>query len=159
MMGRKRKQAGLVDCLLGRQIPSALGLERKIDHHDGVLLHDADQQDHADQCHDAEISVEQRQGEHRPDAGGRQGQDRERVNVALVEDAEHDVYGDDGGDDQVRFVRERLLECARGALNVPRIDDGTPSRRMVAPASRTASPSKALGARLKEIVVAMAGPW
>ena len=35
----------------------ALGLEREIDHHDGILLHDADQQDDADHGDDAEIGV------------------------------------------------------------------------------------------------------
>ena len=37
-------------------LPSfALRFEREIDHHDGVLLHDADQEDDADQRDDAEI--------------------------------------------------------------------------------------------------------
>ena len=42
-------QAGLVDRLARRQAALALGLEREVDHHDAVLLDDADQQDDADQ--------------------------------------------------------------------------------------------------------------
>ena len=33
----------------------ALGLEREVDHHDGVLLHDADQQHDADDADDVEV--------------------------------------------------------------------------------------------------------
>ena len=35
----------------------AFGFEREVDHHDGVLLHDADQQDDADERDDVEILV------------------------------------------------------------------------------------------------------
>ncbi len=38
------------------------------------------------------------------------------MNVALVEDAEHDVDGDDRGQDEHGLVRERGLEGARRAL-------------------------------------------
>ena len=72
----------------------ALGGEGEIDHHDGVLLHDADEQDDADQCDDAEVRVGKEQREQGADAGGRQrGEDRDGVHEALVEDAEHDVDG------------------------------------------------------------------
>ena len=41
--------------------------EREVDHHDGVLLDDADQQDDADQRNDIEILVEENQrGNARP---------------------------------------------------------------------------------------------
>ncbi len=35
--------------------PVALGLEREVDHHDGVLLDDADQQHDADDADDVEV--------------------------------------------------------------------------------------------------------
>ena len=55
-----------------------------------------------------ELLVEQDQREERADAGGRQRrEDRDRVDEALVEDAEHDVDGDERGEDQERLVRER----------------------------------------------------
>ncbi len=42
------EQAGLVDRVAGRLALLALRLEREIDHHDRVLLHDADQEHDAD---------------------------------------------------------------------------------------------------------------
>ena len=42
------QQAGLIDRLARRLALVALGLEREVDHHDGVLLDDADQQNDAD---------------------------------------------------------------------------------------------------------------
>ena len=60
--------------------------------------------------------VEQHQRQQRADAGRRQGrQDRDRVNVALVEHAEQDVDRRNGGDDQDRLVVERLRKHLRGA--------------------------------------------
>jgi len=41
--GAEAQQAGLVDGLFSSFVEEALGLQRKVDHHDGVLLHDADQ--------------------------------------------------------------------------------------------------------------------
>ena len=38
------------------------------------------------------------------------------MDVALVEHAQHDVDGDDGGEDQQQLVVERRLEGQRGAL-------------------------------------------
>ena len=72
----------------------ALRLEREVDHHDGVLLHDADQQDDPDQSHHAEFGMKDHQGQNRSDACGRERrQNRERMNVALVEHAQDDVHG------------------------------------------------------------------
>ena len=117
MIGRKRSSAGLVDRVGGRLAAGALGLEREVDHHDGVLLDDADQQNDADQGDHAELGAAEEQGEDGADAGGGQGgEDRDRVDVALVEDAEDDVDGDEGGEDQERLVGERRLERLRRAL-------------------------------------------
>ena len=48
-------------CLINRVVRIlalfALGFEREIDHHDGVLLHDADQQHDADNRHHASIPM------------------------------------------------------------------------------------------------------
>ncbi len=49
MMGRKRSRQASWIASRGDQVPVALGLEREVDHHDGVLLDDADQQDDADE--------------------------------------------------------------------------------------------------------------
>ena len=118
---------------LGRSCPRALGLEGKIDHHDGVLLHDADQQDDADQRDDAELGVHEQQREQRADAGRRQrGKNRDRMNEALVEHSEHDVDGEQRGDDEEWLAGERFLKaCAvPGSCRAP-------SRGM--PMSRSAS--------------------
>ena len=59
------------------------------------------------------------QRQQRADAGRRQGrQDRDGMDVALVEHAQHDVDRDDGGQDQQQLAVERLLEGERGALEV-----------------------------------------
>ena len=56
-----------------------------------------------------------------PDARrGQGGQDRDRVDEALVEHAEDDVDGDERGQDQQGLVGERGLEGLRGALEAAR---------------------------------------
>jgi hypothetical protein len=42
--GAEAQQAGLIDGFDRRQALLALGLQGEVDHHDGVLFHDADQQ-------------------------------------------------------------------------------------------------------------------
>src|ERR1017187_5990992 len=58
--GTEAQQARLVNRIHRRHAFLALGVQGEIDHHDSVLLHDADEQDDADQRDDAEILVEQR---------------------------------------------------------------------------------------------------
>ena len=111
------QQARFVDRFERRLAFLALGFEREVDHHDGVFLHDADQQDDADERDDAEFLVAEQQRENRADAGrGQRGENRDRVDVAFVENAEHDVHGDERGQNQDRFVRERRLERRGRAL-------------------------------------------
>src|SRR5215470_10191019 len=71
--GAEAQQARFVDRLLRGEAPGALGVEREIDHHDGILLDQADEQDHADQPHDAELGIAEDQRQHGADAGGGQG--------------------------------------------------------------------------------------
>ena len=95
----------------------ALGRDREVDHHDAVLLDDADQQDDADQRDQAEVESEHHQDRERADAGRRQRrQDGDRVDVALVENAEDQIDHDQRRQDQQRHGAERLLERLRGAL-------------------------------------------
>ena len=63
----KTQQARLLDRLV-RVESLPLRLEREIDHHDRVLLHDADQQQHADRGDDRELDVEQPQRQRGADA-------------------------------------------------------------------------------------------
>ena len=75
MIGRKRTMRRFEDRLLRRHVVAALPLQREVDHHDGVLLHDADQHDHADkgvkrqrQCRqDRSVSSAPTAAEGRPD--------------------------------------------------------------------------------------------
>ncbi len=104
-------EARLIDCLARGQACAALGVERKIDHHDRIFLDDADQQDQADQRDQAEFGVGRDQRQHRTDPRGGQGrEDRDRVDIAFVEDSEHDVDGKQRGTDQKGLVGERCLK-------------------------------------------------
>ena len=126
--GPEAQQRRLDDGIARRQAARALGLEREVDHHDGVLLDDAHQQDDADQRHERQIEPGEHQRQHRADAGRRQrGQDRERVDEALVEHAEHDVDGDDGGEDQPRLAARASCENSPASpKKLPVTDDGMP---------------------------------
>ena len=139
----------------------ALGLQREVDHHDGVLLHDADQQDDADQRDDVEVVAGDQQRQDRADAGrGQRREDRDRVDVALVEHAEHDVDRHQRGQDQQRLVGQRVLKRLRGALEA-RLDARREADLAARPAwiAFTASPSETPGARLNESVTTGNCPW
>ena len=72
----------------------ALGIEREIDHHDRVLLHDANEQNDSNKRDDAEIGTAKDQREQRAHSGGRQRRkDRDRMNVAFIKNAQNDVDG------------------------------------------------------------------
>ena len=57
------EQAGLVNRLLGAFPLFALGIQGKVDHHDAVLLDDADQKDDADNGDDVELGAAEHQSE------------------------------------------------------------------------------------------------
>ena len=87
----------------------AFGLEREVDHHDRVLLDDADQEDDADDRDDVEIMAGDDQRQQRAHARRRQGRENgDRVDEALIEHAQHDIDRDDGGQDQQHFVGQGL---------------------------------------------------
>ena len=118
---RAEAQEGcLDDRFLGRGALIA-ALDGKIDHHDGILLHDADQHDHADHGDDAEIHAKQLQGDQRADAGRRQArQNRQRVDEVLIEDAQNDVDHQDGREQQHALIGDRLLKDLSAALEARR---------------------------------------
>jgi hypothetical protein len=60
------QQAGVVDGVAGAFAEAAHALEGDVDHHDGVLLDDADEQDHADHRDQAELGVDGHQRQQRP---------------------------------------------------------------------------------------------
>jgi hypothetical protein len=95
--------------------------------------------------------------EQRADARRRQRrQDRDGMDVALVEHAEHDVHGDDRGEDQPDLVSsdERNAAAAPCSFTCADRHVDVALRRSIA---FTASPSDAPCARLNEIVAA--GNW
>ena len=117
--GPEADQAAFVDRLHRRLAFLALGFQREIDLHDRVLLHDADQHHQADEGIDVEIDVKHHQRQQRADTGRRQsGKNRQRMNVAFVQHAQHDVNHQDRDDQQQRQVLERTLEGLRGAFEV-----------------------------------------
>ena len=95
----------------------ALRLEREIDLHDRVLLDDPDQHHQPDERVDIELVAEQVQGDERAEARGRQpGENRDRVDVALVQHPQHDVDDADRDEQQQAEVGHRLLEGLRRSL-------------------------------------------
>ena len=91
----------LADRLGRRQAFLALGGDGEVDHHDAVLLHDADEQDRADEGDEAEFVAEQHERGERAKARRRQRrQDGQRVNETLVEHAEDQIDADQRREDQ-----------------------------------------------------------
>ncbi len=58
--GAEPEEAALEDGL-GRRLASRLRLQGEVDHHDGVLLHDADQHDDPDEGVDVQVVAEEQQ--------------------------------------------------------------------------------------------------
>src|SRR5208282_6867649 len=97
----------------------ALRIQREIDHHDAVLFDNADQKHETDDGNDAEILAEKDQCEKSPDTGGwKRGKNRDRMDEALVQDAEDDVDGDKSGEDEQRHVGERVAKGCGSALEI-----------------------------------------
>ena len=70
---------------------------------------------------DVQLDAEEHQREQRADAGRRQAREnRERMDEALVEDAEHDVDHQDRQHQQDAHALQRALERLRRALEAAR---------------------------------------
>ena len=94
----------------------AFSRQSKIDHHDRILFYDADQQNNSDNGDNRQIRVGEHHGQERADPCRRQGgKNRNGMNVAFVEYAQHKVDGDECGRDQQRFAAERILVRLRGS--------------------------------------------
>ena len=111
------EEAGLKDGVDRRFAFFSFGFEGEVDHHDGVFLDDADEQDQADQGDDAEIGAADEERQECADAGGgERGEDRDGVDVAFVKNAQNDVDGDESGENQNQFVGEGCFEGGGGSL-------------------------------------------
>ena len=69
MIGPETDQACLVYGLPGAFPLFSFPIQGEVDHHNGVLLHDTDQQDNPDQGHDAEFRPGYDQCKDGPDTG------------------------------------------------------------------------------------------
>src|SRR5271156_3154653 len=115
--GTETQQASLVDRLLGAFAFLAFRFQREIDHHNAVLFHDPNEQDNSYQRNDAQFGSANQESQNRANARGRQrGKNRERMNIALVKNAQHDVNGYERRQNQYRLRAQRRLERCRGAL-------------------------------------------
>ena len=96
-------------------------------------------------------------------ADARRGQrrdDRDRVDVALVEHAQDDVDRDDRREDEQRLAGERLVEGLRGPHEVARTLGGRPMRRLRrVDGRRRRRRATRPRRRLNEIVTAGNCPW
>src|ERR1700712_179329 len=87
--GPETQQTRLIDSLARRFALLALGFKREVDHHDGVFLHDPDQQHNANDPDDVQIVPGNHQRKQRADAGGGQrGKNRDWMDEALVQHAQ-----------------------------------------------------------------------
>ena len=94
----------------------ALGHQGKIDHHDGILFHQPDQQHDADDGNDVEVILEDQQRQHGPDAGrGQGGDDGQRMHQALIKDAKNNVHSQQSGGYQDGLGGQRRLVGLQGA--------------------------------------------
>src|SRR5207237_51582 len=85
--------------------------------HDRVLLHDSDEHDQADETVNVQIHLEEVKSDQGSEDGRRQaGQNRQRVDVALIKDAQHDVDHEDGDAEQQGEILYGIFKLACGSL-------------------------------------------
>ena len=117
--GTKAEQACLIDGVRGVQPPMALCVQRKVDHHNAILLHDADQQNKADDRDHAQVLMkEEQRKEGSYTRRGQRGENGDGVNEALVKYAEDNVDRNQRGKDQQRHIRERVAKGCRRSLKI-----------------------------------------
>src|SRR5438552_1589362 len=117
----KRRDASSRDGSGEAERAAAARLDREVDHHDPVLLHEADEEDDADEGVDRELGLEDEERQERAEAGeGKRRQDRERVEEVLVQDAEHHVDDEDGHEEEEPQPPLRALERRGGSLDARR---------------------------------------
>ena len=115
--------AGFIDRFC-RSSACPFRLQREIDHHDGVLLHDSDEKNDADQSHDVELAVRQHQGQDRAHTGRRQRRKNgDGMDVAFIEHAQDQVDRDQCSENQQRLTGQGGLESRSRALKTG-IDGG-----------------------------------
>ena len=87
-------------------------------------------------------------------------ENRDGMDVAFVQNSQHDVHRHQRGEDQPGLARQGCLERLCRALEARRAcSPACPSRAAHSSIARTASPSATPGARLKDSVTAGNWPW
>ena len=151
--GPEAQHAGFKDGVARILTLIALGLQREIDHHDGILLHNADEQDDADDGDHVEINVKEHESQHGADAGrGQRGNDREGMNQALIQNAQHDKDGQQCGDARTSAGQRMLIGLRRSGKESAHCTGHTQASASISVTSRVASLSDAPFFRLKETV-------
>ena len=111
------QQRGAVNALLRIEPFAALQLQREVDHHDGVLHHDTDQQEqpqHGDQTQTLAAELERQQ---RTQPGRRQGRENgQRMQRTLVEHTEHQIHRQQHGNKDPRLNRSAKIVGRRRCL-------------------------------------------
>src|SRR5580692_6782889 len=87
--GTEAQEAGLVNGLARGQVLFALGGQGKVHHENGVLFHNANEEDDADHRDDAQLRITNQQRHHGSNAGGGQrGKNGDGVDVTFVKDTQ-----------------------------------------------------------------------
>src|SRR5262249_16376715 len=101
----KTKQARFVNRIHWSFPFVAIGFERKVNHHDGVFLNDADEKNDTDERDDAELRPAKKKRENGANSGGRKRRkDRDGMDETFVENAENNVNRNQRGQNENRFV-------------------------------------------------------
>ena len=119
--------ASKIACFRRAPARARVPLQREVDHHDGVLLDDADQHDHADKGVERQRQADQIQRQQRAHRRRRQArQDGQRVDEAFIQNAQDDVDHDDRHEQQHAHIRGGLLEGRGRALEAALNRSGMP---------------------------------
>src|SRR5262249_14027536 len=120
--GTETQQARFVNSFDGSETVLRLGLNGKINHENGIFLDDTDEKNDANIGDHGKFRFEKHQGEERANSRGRnRRKNGDGMDETLVENAEDDVNGSDGSDQQNEDGGLRVLEGLRGALE-PRMN-------------------------------------
>ena len=95
----------------------ALRLKGEVQHHDGVLLHDAKQHDHAHKAIEVQVHAEQPERAQRAEARrGQAGKNGQGMDETFVQNAQHQIDDHNGQHQQPAHARERALKSLGRAL-------------------------------------------
>ena len=114
--GPEPQQAALPDGVV-RADTLFLGVNGEVDHHDRILFNYTEQHDDTDEGVEVKLLAEDVQRQQcSEDGGGQAGENRDRMDEALIENAQHNVNYEYGDEQQDRQILERTLELLHGAL-------------------------------------------